>query len=175
MTRPLAEDIMGKLPDQAPPLHLWRVLYDELRLLLPGDAGLEKAVFDKPATGRLSALITYVHSWIPNATAAELAPAKTAKMKLTPVEGGLKPPAVTEAPAQPPVPAAAGPQVQKQPAAGTPPLAALCFSGGGIRSATFNLGVLQGLAKVGLLGRFDYLSSVSGGGYISSWLARWIC
>jgi len=166
---------MGKLPDQAHPLHLWRVLYDELRLLRPDDAGLEKAVFDKPAAGRLAALFTYVHSWSAKATAAELAPAKTAKMKLTPVEGGLKPPAVTEAPAAPPVPAAAGPQVQKQPAAGTPPLAALCFSGGGIRSATFNLGVLQGLAKVGLLGRFDYLSSVSGGGYISSWLARWIC
>jgi hypothetical protein len=56
----------------------------------------------------------------------------------------------------------------------TPPLTALCFSGGGIRSATFNLGVLQRLAKLGLLSRFDYLSSVSGGGYISSWLARWI-
>ena len=53
------------------------------------------------------------------------------------------------------------------------PLAALCFSGGGIRSATFNLGVLQGLARIGVLGKFDYLSSVSGGGYISGWLAAW--
>ncbi|MBV8202295.1 MAG: patatin-like phospholipase family protein [Acidobacteria bacterium] len=53
-------------------------------------------------------------------------------------------------------------------------MTALCFSGGGIRSATFNLGVLQGLAKLGLLGRFDYLSSVSGGGFIAGWLARWI-
>lgn len=53
-------------------------------------------------------------------------------------------------------------------------LAALCFSGGGIRSATFNLGVLQGLADGKMLPRFDYLSSVSGGGYISSWLAGWI-
>jgi len=53
-------------------------------------------------------------------------------------------------------------------------LAALCFSGGGIRSATFNLGTLQGLASAGLLGRFDYISSVSGGGYVSSWLAGWI-
>lgn len=52
--------------------------------------------------------------------------------------------------------------------------AALCFSGGGIRSATFNLGVLQGFADAGLLHRFDYLSSVSGGGYVSSWLAGWI-
>lgn len=51
---------------------------------------------------------------------------------------------------------------------------ALCLSGGGIRSATFSLGVLQGLAKQGLLGRFHYLSSVSGGGYISTWLTAWI-
>lgn len=54
------------------------------------------------------------------------------------------------------------------------PLSALCLSGGGIRSATFNLGVIQGLAKIGLLGKFDYLSSVSGGGYIASWLRTWM-
>ena len=53
-------------------------------------------------------------------------------------------------------------------------LAALCFSGGGIRSATFNLGVLQGLASLGILDRFHYLSTVSGGGYIGSWLSSWI-
>lgn len=53
-------------------------------------------------------------------------------------------------------------------------LAGLCFSGGGIRSATFNLGTLQALAAAGLLGRFDYVSSVSGGGYVSSWLSGWI-
>ena len=53
-------------------------------------------------------------------------------------------------------------------------LVGLCYSGGGIRSATFNLGVLQGLAKLDLLKQFDYLSSVSGGGYIHQWLAAWI-
>jgi len=53
-------------------------------------------------------------------------------------------------------------------------LAGLAFSGGGIRSATFNLGVLQGLAEQGLLKRFDYLSTVSGGGYIGSWLTALI-
>src|SRR4029434_5745535 len=52
--------------------------------------------------------------------------------------------------------------------------AALCFSGGGIRSATFGLGVLQALARSGLLPRFDYLSTVSGGGYLGSWLSAWI-
>ncbi len=46
----------------------------------------------------------------------------------------------------------------------------LAFSGGGIRSATFNLGVLQGLAELGLLPFIDYLSTVSGGGYIGAWL-----
>jgi hypothetical protein len=51
---------------------------------------------------------------------------------------------------------------------------ALCLSGGGIRSATFALGVLQGLARLSLLKQFDYLSSVSGGGYIGSWLSAWI-
>src|SRR6266566_3495227 len=53
-------------------------------------------------------------------------------------------------------------------------LEGICFSGGGIRSATFNLGVLQGLAKLGILDHFDYLSSVSGGGYIHEWFAAWI-
>lgn len=53
------------------------------------------------------------------------------------------------------------------------PLSALCISGGGIRSATFALGALQGLADKGILGSFDYLSTVSGGGYIGSWLTAW--
>lgn len=52
--------------------------------------------------------------------------------------------------------------------------AAVCLSGGGIRSATFALGVLTGLARHRLLGRFDYLSTVSGGGYIGSWLSAWM-
>lgn len=42
----------------------------------------------------------------------------------------------------------------------------LALSGGGIRSATFSLGVLQALARKRLLQRFDYLSTVSGGSYI---------
>jgi hypothetical protein len=71
--------------------------------------------------------------------------------------------------------------------------AALCLSGGGIRSATFSLGVIQALAAYdvtilpgdqdnasqaknpenSLLGRFQFLSTVSGGGYIGSWLSAW--
>jgi len=53
-------------------------------------------------------------------------------------------------------------------------LAGLAFSGGGIRSATFNLGILQALAANRMLRDFDYLSTVSGGGYIGSWLSRWL-
>ncbi len=51
---------------------------------------------------------------------------------------------------------------------------ALCLSGGGIRSATFGLGVLEALARHDLLKEFHYLSTVSGGGYIGSWLSAWI-
>lgn len=50
----------------------------------------------------------------------------------------------------------------------------ICLSGGGIRSATFNLGILQGLARRRALGCFTYLSSVSGGGYIHQFLANWL-
>src|SRR5215218_1365943 len=42
---------------------------------------------------------------------------------------------------------------------------ALCLSGGGIRSASFAVGVLQALARLGVLTQFDYLSTVSGGGF----------
>jgi hypothetical protein len=49
----------------------------------------------------------------------------------------------------------------------------LAFSGGGIRSATFNLGVLKALHELGLLKHVDYLSTVSGGGYIGAWWSAW--
>lgn len=47
-------------------------------------------------------------------------------------------------------------------------LTGLALSGGGIRSASFSLGVMQALAHNGWLKNFDYLSTVSGGGYIGS-------
>jgi Patatin-like phospholipase len=65
-------------------------------------------------------------------------------------------------------------------------LSALCFSGGGIRSASLGLGVLWQLARQswnpsspanqpgGLLHQIDYVSTVSGGGYVGSWLTGWI-
>jgi hypothetical protein len=70
---------------------------------------------------------------------------------------------------------------------------ALCLSGGGIRSASFALGVIEALAvhprppstpeegekqsespQDSYLAQFNYLSTVSGGGYVGSWLAAWI-
>jgi hypothetical protein len=48
----------------------------------------------------------------------------------------------------------------------------VALSGGGIRSATFCLGVFQALAQLGRLGGIDYISTVSGGGYFGSFLGR---
>jgi hypothetical protein len=48
---------------------------------------------------------------------------------------------------------------------GLEPRAGLALSGGGIRSASFGLGILQALAYGKWLREFDYLSTVSGGGY----------
>ncbi|MEN8151711.1 MAG: patatin-like phospholipase family protein, partial [Planctomycetota bacterium] len=50
-------------------------------------------------------------------------------------------------------------------------LVGLCLSGGGIRSATFCLGVLQAMTSRGLLKFVDYVSTVSGGGYLGSCLS----
>ncbi|PIM53895.1 hypothetical protein CS062_07130 [Roseateles chitinivorans] len=51
---------------------------------------------------------------------------------------------------------------------------ALCLSGGGIRSATFSLGVIQGLASKEVMQDFHYVSTVSGGGYSGCMLSAWI-
>ncbi len=51
-------------------------------------------------------------------------------------------------------------------------VAGLALSGGGVRSATFNLGVLQAFARQRWLRRVDFLSTVSGGGYIGSFIGR---
>lgn len=48
------------------------------------------------------------------------------------------------------------------------PLIGLALSGGGIRSATFALGVLQGMARRRFLRRIDFLSTVSGGSFVGS-------
>lgn len=67
--------------------------------------------------------------------------------------------------------------------------AALCISGGGIRSASFSQGVIEALAchprrngpdtivgsaEHSLLAQFNYMSTVSGGGYVGSWLSAWV-
>ena len=53
-------------------------------------------------------------------------------------------------------------------------VAGISLSGGGIRSATFSLGLLQSLKRAGLLGQFDYISTVSGGGYCGGWWSAWL-
>ena len=50
-------------------------------------------------------------------------------------------------------------------------LVGLALSGGGIRSASFNLGLLQAFYQAGLFRHLDYLSTVSGGSYIGGWLS----
>jgi hypothetical protein len=47
---------------------------------------------------------------------------------------------------------------------------AIALSGGGIRSATINLGFLKTLNKFGILKKADYLSTVSGGGYTHAYI-----
>lgn len=56
-------------------------------------------------------------------------------------------------------------------AAGHDDLVGMAISGGGIRSATFALGVVQGLAERGLFRQVDLLSTVSGGGYLGAFVS----
>lgn len=46
----------------------------------------------------------------------------------------------------------------------------IAMSGGGIRSATINLGILKTLNKFGILQKADYISTVSGGGYTHAYV-----
>lgn len=57
-------------------------------------------------------------------------------------------------------------------------LKGLALSGGGIRSASFCLGVVQALSQQDKLSKFDYMSTVSGGSYLGGslswlWLNKW--
>ena len=60
-------------------------------------------------------------------------------------------------------------QDRYRPPVGEPPRrTGICCSGGGIRSAAFNLGALQVLRREGELARARYLAAVSGGSYIAA-------
>lgn len=50
----------------------------------------------------------------------------------------------------------------------------LAISGGGIRSATFSLGVVQYLARKGIIKEVDFVSTVSGGGYLGSFMSSYL-
>jgi Patatin-like phospholipase len=66
------------------------------------------------------------------------------------------------------------PQIRSKVVPQVPKLVGLALSGGGIRSASFNLGFLQGLAEQKKLADIDYLSTVSGGGFIGAWWSAWL-
>src|ERR1700680_4174413 len=57
--------------------------------------------------------------------------------------------------------------LQKPPAPGVDERTGICWSGGGIRAASFCLGGLQALQEAELFAKTDHLSAVSGGGYIA--------
>jgi len=94
-----------------------------------------------------------------------------------------QPPPETPPPPTAPVP---GELLKVYQALGSDNRWALCLSGGGIRSAAFALGILQRIAALSVtskrkgeeagpaLKQFEYLSTVSGGGYIGSWLSAWL-
>lgn len=58
--------------------------------------------------------------------------------------------------------------LKRRPGAKPDDLFGVALSGGGIRSASFSLGALQALHLYGLIPKIDYLSTVSGGGYIGT-------
>lgn len=53
--------------------------------------------------------------------------------------------------------------------------AGMAFSGGGVRSASFNLGLLQAFTQSGVMRWIDYLSTVSGGGFIGTYFSTLLC
>jgi hypothetical protein len=105
-----------------------------------------------------------------------MAPAPAAAAPPGPAKGAPSVPAKAPAKAPPPVAAKAPPPRRvtwsRRICTGehVNDLVGLALSGGGIRSATFSLGVLQRLQELDLLRQVDYLSTVSGGGYIGAWL-----
>jgi hypothetical protein len=133
--------------------HDVRVLLDQTLRMRPSDPRLAQELELRPdLQAKLATVTGYTPScWVVEGELAEISSRRAAF--------GIDP-----------VPAAGDPLVR----AFEGGLMGLCCSGGGIRSATFSLGVLQALAHLDLLRSFDYLSSVSGGGYIHQWLAAWL-
>lgn len=60
---------------------------------------------------------------------------------------------------------------EAQAARGAPDDLSLCLSGGGYRAALFHLGALWRLHELGLLGRVERISCVSGGSIVGAWFA----
>jgi len=102
-------------------------------------------------------------------------PAATAAINLSPVAtaGDAGQTSAPQENAQPERPPPAEP-LEGEDWRNRPHAVALAISGGGIRSATFALGVLVALARRNLLYQFDYLSTVSGGGYLGAFLTTFL-
>lgn len=77
---------------------------------------------------------------------------------------------MAEPPTSAPPRSSADVHAHEQARIGRPPEVGLAISGGGIRSATFALGLVQALTRLGLFPSIDYVSTVSGGGYLGGWL-----
>ncbi|HEX3622520.1 MAG TPA: hypothetical protein VHT97_09405 [Acidimicrobiales bacterium] len=145
--------------------------------LLHGDRGTERwlryataaklALIAVPASFALCALLAWAGG-LTNRRSPQAA-AVTDALEWARRQRGVTPPSgwrrlrcwvVGDRPSEPEVP----PPARAVPAG----LTGVCFSGGGIRSAAYNLGALQELQASGELGRADVLASVSGGSYIAT-------
>ncbi|HEX8131278.1 MAG TPA: hypothetical protein VF527_19420, partial [Pyrinomonadaceae bacterium] len=99
-------------------------------------------------------------------------PVSTANASTQAASTAAAPASAASTPTPPPTPVAPKPESDARHA--PPNLTGLALSGGGIRSATFCLGLLQGLERQNVLRVFDYLSTVSGGGYMGGWWSAWL-
>src|SRR5580698_8383744 len=88
--------------------------------------------------------------------------------------GGAQDDRLTHSAVFAPIHAAERKRLGLEPDLRTPDGVGLALSGGGIRSASFALGILQVLLNEDLLKRIDYLSTVSGGGYLGSAVSWWL-
>jgi len=105
--------------------------------------------------------------------APEAAPTVPPPAPVAAPAGATAVPVVAAVPPPPPAPPRTGLEKYRHDALDMG-LVGLALSGGGIRSASVGLGFLQGLGRLRLLRVFDYLSTVSGGGYTGGWLAAWV-
>ncbi|WP_342732784.1 hypothetical protein [Bradyrhizobium sp. B117] len=159
-------------------LNLSQVLWEERRAL--AGAPLEFPPKDKdPATGGSAKLA-------PAQPASEAPPTPAPPPSATSAQASQRSSLSSQGPSLPPTAPVPEQLLEVYRALNADDRWALCLSGGGIRSASFALGILQRIAALKVrskrpdeepgsaLAQFEYLSTVSGGGYIGSWLSAWL-